>query len=147
VLGLRGSAVLGESDFVEEQSRMSTECRRCSECVGEEHHWLECFPDPLSMGNDPDYAHLVDDWEQWKLEPDAPEAGLYLVCKHCPAWKRTPEDWGDDGIACSGVSASWCPNCGDCTCPQEERSGFINRSHPDCPLHGVNSKHAEGIVE
>ena len=73
------------------------ECRRCSECAGEEHHWLECFPDPCPIpGDEIDHPYLYDDWAKWLKEVDAPEAPLYLVCKHCPAWKRMPIDWGDD---------------------------------------------------
>lgn len=42
---------------------------------------------------------------------------------------------------CTGVSAGWCPRCGDCTCP--------DRSHstPSCPLHGTQSQHAEEPAE
>lgn len=39
--------------------------------------------------------------------------------------------------ACTGVSAGWCPNCGDCTCPQPE----LARDSDNCPLHGRSSKH------
>lgn len=48
------------------------ECRRCSVCEGEEHHWL------------PDYD---DDGED--------ESGPFLVCKHCPARMPVPDDWDD----------------------------------------------------
>lgn len=42
---------------------------------------------------------------------------------------------------CEGVSAAWCPNCGDCICDREE-----GMDHPDCPLHAPDSPHAEGNV-
>jgi uncharacterized protein (TIGR02996 family) len=42
-------------------------------------------------------------------------------------------DWSQ----CSGVSASWCPNCGDCCCRNREDS----KSDPDCPLHSPTSPH------
>jgi hypothetical protein len=46
-------------------------------------------------------------------------------------------------MACTGISASWCPECGDCTCPYDE-FGFIgDRDTPGCPLHDPNSPHAE----
>ncbi len=39
---------------------------------------------------------------------------------------------------CTGVAASWCPRCGDCTC---RKSGLTIT--PDCPLHSDDSPHAE----
>lgn len=52
---------------------------------------------------------------------------------------------------CTGVTARWCPNCGDCECERDEE-GF-HLGHPgvdedgnDCPLHGEHSKHAEAIT-
>ena len=38
---------------------------------------------------------------------------------------------------CTGISAQWCPRCGDCSCPEGERSSF------DCPLHSPSSPHGE----
>lgn len=60
---------------------------------------------------------------------------------------------------CSGVAASWCPRCGDCTCPKHEDGEPIERTvepanigrpwpivarvaSDDCPLHGTESQHA-----
>ncbi len=41
---------------------------------------------------------------------------------------------------CTGAGASWCPVCGDCTCPwtPEGRGDEAD----DCALHGVASRHA-----
>lgn len=53
---------------------------------------------------------------------------------------------------CSGVSASWCPIHGDCTCPKDEEGCPIEENvgtasevvhDPECPLHGEESDHAE----
>lgn len=45
---------------------------------------------------------------------------------------------------CTGVAASWCPNCGDCMCPYDEDFGYLgDRNDPSCPLHGPQSLHAE----
>lgn len=72
---------------------------------------------------------------------------------------------------CTGVAAGWCPVCGDCTCPHEDDGSPVERivpavepseqvahvvlngigAHehievvhdPACPLHGVESHHAE----
>ena len=39
---------------------------------------------------------------------------------------------------CTGLSAGWCPNCGDCTCP--DRAEAMDTEA--CPLHGPASRHA-----
>lgn len=51
---------------------------------------------------------------------------------------------------CTGVAAGWCPVHGDCTCPRDEDGALETTSdgyevvHDDaCPLHGIDSKHAE----
>ena len=45
---------------------------------------------------------------------------------------------------CTGLTASWCPRCGDCECPRTR--GFrLSLDHPGCPLHGHDSDHAELI--
>lgn len=42
-------------------------------------------------------------------------------------------DWSE----CSGISAGWCPNCGDCCCREPEDS----MNDDDCPLHSPQSRH------
>lgn len=42
-------------------------------------------------------------------------------------------------MKCTGMTASWCPIHGDCSCP-----GPIGSSE-SCPLHGPESEHAETI--
>ena len=51
-----------------------------------------------------------------------------------------PCDCRDLGLAprCTGVSAAWCPVCGDCKCPDREQ----DLDDPRCPLHGSASDHA-----
>ena len=55
---------------------------------------------------------------------------------------------------CTGVSAKWCPRCGDCTCPTEEYPDcdcLAGMCHcpplglccNSCPLHAFDSPHAE----
>jgi hypothetical protein len=53
---------------------------------------------------------------------------------------------------CTGIAASWCPVHGDCTCPSEHvfehgewLDRVLDRNHPQCPLHGSASSHAEEI--
>jgi len=42
-----------------------------------------------------------------------------------------------DWSRCESVSATWCPNCGDCCCRDRE----FSLNDDDCPLHSVASKH------
>ena len=71
----------------------------------------------------------------------------------------------DGGYPCSsGVSARWCANCGECTCPRDEDGSRVTRERhtscgssvltftevvhdKDCPLHSPESPHAGGEVE
>jgi hypothetical protein len=41
----------------------------------------------------------------------------------------------------TGISASWCPTCGSCTCPDRETTGDLNDDA--CLLHGLRSVHCE----
>jgi hypothetical protein len=56
-------------------------CRRCSECEGEEHHWLEASFDDFDDEIDDD---VIDDLPEYE-------------CKHCPARCRAIDD--DDGLS------------------------------------------------
>ncbi len=42
------------------------------------------------------------------------------------------------GHMCESVSATWCPVCGDCCCPDRE----VSMNDPHCPLHLNTSLHA-----
>lgn len=43
---------------------------------------------------------------------------------------------------CTGIAASWCPNCGECTCQWALPDGGVgNRNDPNCPLHSRESQH------
>lgn len=58
-------------------------------------------------------------------------------------------------MTCTGLTATWCPLHGDCTCPELYPSGPDGQgdrsqepegrtlSDPTCPLHGLTSDHAE----
>ena len=46
--------------------------------------------------------------------------------------------------ACTGVTASWCPRCGDCSCAKD---GHDELNSPRCPLHAPSSPHAEPTPE
>jgi hypothetical protein len=43
---------------------------------------------------------------------------------------------------CTGVTARWCPICGDCSCPQAPEPP-LPPADPRCPLHGDGSSHGE----
>jgi hypothetical protein len=47
------------------------------------------------------------------------------------------------GPGCTGFAASWCPNCGDCTCARGEEGDWPDANDPACPLHGLGSEHYE----
>lgn len=84
-------------------------CRRCSECMGCDHHWLE-------HGTPADVCpHDLSDAERQQIEEgngcclqcldEAPD----YVCKHCPAT-------GETCMACGMIEpeaeAVDCPECG-----------------------------------
>ena len=51
-------------------------------------------------------------------------------------------------VACTSAAASWCPACGDCSCPLNADgetlsvNGGPGKDHPGCPLHSPLSEHA-----
>lgn len=46
---------------------------------------------------------------------------------------------------CTGVAASWCPNCGACSCVRGREGEFIDGlEDPSCPLHHPGSDHDSG---
>jgi hypothetical protein len=65
-------------------------------------------------------------------------------------------------MECSGISAGWCPNCGDCCCPVNSAGEPVDaeelrwlkdpdlcalaRNSWDCPLHSPASVHGERVV-
>lgn len=53
------------------------------------------------------------------------------------AWPAEPRE------GCTGVSARFCPRCGDCTCVRDDEDSTRALEGFACPLHGPDSKHAE----
>lgn len=55
---------------------------------------------------------------------------------------------GDGGAPdCTGITAQWCPRCGDCTCPllhEGNVEGGRTLNDPKCPLHAPSSPHGDG---
>lgn len=67
---------------------------------------------------------------------DALEAfGRHLP--NCEVWRS--ED-GEES-AHTGISATWCPLCGTCTCPDREDGNGRTLDHPGCPLHSHDRTH------
>lgn len=44
---------------------------------------------------------------------------------------------------CSGISASWCPVHGDCSCPRDVDGDVLALNDPGCPLHSETSTHGD----
>ena len=82
-------------------------CRRCSECAGESHHWLEQYDDE---------------------HPAVKEHGLlvYWVCKHCDAWKEYDPDEEDDVVIGCGLCGE---DIGNCECVDCDRCGSVMLGH------------------
>ncbi len=89
---------------------------------------------------DDDTARLVyADWLDEHGEPERAEfirvqvklAGLE---RQKVALFNDETDWSQ----CTGIAASWCPNCGYCCCRNREES----MSDDDCPLHSEQSRHS-----
>lgn len=90
--------------------------------------------------------------------PRAPVGGKSLAdvargitadsCYHCALDTRhdlsCPNYDATDYALCTGIAASWCPNCGDCKCADED-GNRDSMDNPDCPLHNRDSKHASGV--
>lgn len=66
-------------------------CRRCSECVGNDHHWLFCSFPPFDT-DDPEFRQDVQSWWE-RTGHDEMECPAFWSCKHCSAW--TPDDPDD----------------------------------------------------
>jgi hypothetical protein len=73
----------------------TNQCRRCSECKGQDHHWLD-NPD-FGNGDDPDDPASVD---------------YQFTCKHCPAMGGECPDCDGLGIQDDDIEDDRdCPRC------------------------------------
>lgn len=83
----------------------SDACRRCSECIGQQHHWME-------------NGRLVD------------ETDPYFICKHCDA--ACDEADPQEGFAePSGVLRGQPPTCNGCDFYEKDCQCEIE-DHSDC---------------
>lgn len=65
-------------------------------------------------------------------------------------WHRAEPPPAEDPRECTGVTAQWCPRCGDCKCgPRYEGDpdGPRTLSDDGCPLHAPSSLHGEAPAE
>lgn len=53
-----------------------------------------------------------------------------------------------ESASCTGLTASWCPFHGECSCPRNEAGEHVDRytgepamDDPNCPLHSPDSSH------
>lgn len=80
------------------------------------------------------YADWCDEnGESERAEFVRVQVALDAIARKQIALLNDETDWR----RCTGVSASWCPNCGDCLCPDREES----MNSPSCPLHAPDSLH------
>ncbi|MDA8313972.1 MAG: hypothetical protein M0010_02165 [Actinomycetota bacterium] len=49
-------------------------------------------------------------------------------------------------VRCTGLTATWCPICGTCTCPADPQTGERNLDTDGCPLHDTSSLHGDPYV-
>jgi hypothetical protein len=57
-------------------------------------------------------------------------------------WVTAEGEIVPETAGCTGVSASWCPVHGDCSCPRLD-TGEREEEAQDCPLHGEKSAHGD----
>ena len=105
----------------------ATTCRRCSECVGHEHHWIEndrfCEPgDPEFACKHCDAACVAVDDERGFSEPSGIVCAQPAICDGCDWYVRDCEcDDGelDDGRDTSSEEDHQCirDDSTDCDCP------------------------------
>jgi uncharacterized protein (TIGR02996 family) len=93
----------------------------------------QAFLDAIIAELDNDTVRLV--YADWLEEHGEPERAEFIrVQCELAEMLNDEEDWSK----CTGVAASWCPNCGDCCCKNREDS----MSDAECPLHSAKSKHS-----
>lgn len=76
---------------------------------------------------------MEDDWTEGPCQP------MQSGCTGAPHRPGCPER------DCTGLTATWCPVHGDCTCTRHEDSVEVDFDEMGtCPLHAHGSDHAEG---
>lgn len=71
-------------------------CRRCSDCVGCDHHWLFVSFPPFDT-DDPEFRQDVQDWWE-RTGHDESVCPAFWSCKHCSAWTPDDPDEVDDEL-------------------------------------------------
>ena len=81
---------------------------------------------------------MYADWLEEHGDPDR-AAFIRVQCEIARLESVKVDRFNDetDWSECTGIAASWCPNCGDCCCRNREQS----MSDDDCSLHNPSSLH------
>lgn len=90
-------------------------------------------------------------WYSWKVDCVSAHGLRVLVRSLRAIWKdrefevvwmsmESPDPPGTE--SCTGAAASWCPNCGNCSCPTTD-TGERSLDLETCLLHGQDSRHDE----
>lgn len=76
----------------------------------------------------------------WELAGGFPEDSQHYREQAAHSYRLLPPELRKSANrpGCTGLSARWCPCCGDCCCPAD---GEMNDEK--CPLHAAHSKHGE----
>lgn len=70
----------------------------------------------------------------WKMFDDISDAVRWAQDLGYPITMYRKMETPD--VVCTGLTASWCPICGDCCCDSEE-----GLDDPSCPLHAIGTPH------
>lgn len=98
-----------------------------------------------SAGLTPEHITRIDVDRLRELEADADSRLDARAERHdrgVPPSDRTPDRRATMPVACTGISAAWCPIHGDCTCgPNEMHEPALCDEH--CALHSPTSTHGD----
>jgi hypothetical protein len=101
-------------------------CKGCHTEVTTPHTWEECTK--LLCGQVVELTTQARELAEGILTNSTPDPDTRALARIV---------LGHD-VECTGTAAQWCPNCGDCTCVNEE-----DRNDDTCPLHGSDTSHGE----
>lgn len=91
----------GEAITADEAKKLIETCRRCTECQGEEHHWMGEGEAVFEPDVAEDVAEFRRAHPQLNDEQAAELAPGFECCKHCPAvrlWQWDADDYLDEDM-------------------------------------------------
>ncbi len=99
----------------------------------------QAFLEAILDDPDDDTPRLI--FADWLSEHGEDDYGSFIrvQCELATLERQEVELFNEDAdwSECTGIAASWCPNCGDCYCACREDSMSDN----GCPLHDPRSRH------